>query len=293
MTPGMFITDLDGTLLRDDKRLADADISALEALGARGIPRIVATGRSWDSFREIMEKLGFMGPGRVLPVDYVIFSTGAGIMAFPQADLIRQSSLDGSDVDRIIRYFEEQGLDYMVHKAIPRTREFVFRSHGRSNPDFWSRIELYRHCASAMGPGKINGFGRATQVLAIVPKSEAPGVVTKALQALTGFSVIKATSPLDNQSVWIEVFPRCVSKSQTASWLGTRLGVDPANVVALGNDYNDLDLLDWAGRGFVVDNAPADLKSRFRSVSSNNRCGVAQVISEVWGALPVPCQACR
>ena len=95
MTPEMFITDLDGTLLRDDKRLADADISALEALGARGIPRIIATGRSWDSFREIMEKLGLMGPGRVLPVDYVIFSTGAGIMAFPQADLIQQSSLGG------------------------------------------------------------------------------------------------------------------------------------------------------------------------------------------------------
>ncbi|MCP4117347.1 MAG: HAD-IIB family hydrolase [Desulfobacteraceae bacterium] len=283
MIPGMFITDLDGTLLRDDKRLADSDISALEALGARGITRVVATGRSWDSFREIMEKLGFMGPGRVLPVDYVIFSTGAGIMAFPQADLIQQYALDPSEVDRITTYFEGQGLDYMVHKPIPRTREFVFRSHGRSNPDFWSRIELYRHCASVMEPGKINGFGRATQVLAIVPKNEAPGVVSRARQALTGLSVIKATSPLDNRSVWIEVFPRSVSKSQAASWLGKRLGADPANVVALGNDYNDLDLLDWAGYGFVVDNAPADLKSRFRTVCSNNRCGVARAIFEVWG----------
>lgn len=289
MIPGMFITDLDGTLLRDDKRLADSDISALGALGERGIVRVVATGRSWDSFREIMEKLGFMGPGRVLPVDYVIFSTGAGIMAFPQADLIQQYALGESDVERITSYFEGQGLDYMVHKPIPCTREFVFRSHGRFNPDFWARIKLYSHCASAMGPGKINGFGRATQVLAIVPKNEALGVVTKARQALPGFSVIKATSPLDHRSVWIEVFPRSVSKSQAASWLVTRLGADPASVVALGNDYNDLDLLDWAGRGFVVDNAPMDLKSRFRTVCSNNRCGVAQAISEVWGTLPLPC----
>ncbi|MBI9091576.1 MAG: HAD-IIB family hydrolase [Desulfobacterium sp.] len=285
MIPGMFITDLDGTLLRDDKQLADADISALGALGKRGITRVVATGRSWDSFKEIMEELGFMGPGRVLPVDYVIFSTGAGIMAFPQANLIRQYSLGQGDVDRITTYFEGQGLDYMVHKAIPRTREFVFRSHGRSNPDFWSRIELYRQCASAMGSGKINGFGRATQVLAIVPKNEALGVVTKARRLLPGFSVIKATSPLDHRSVWIEVFPRFVSKSQAASWLGTRLGVDPANVVALGNDYNDQDLLDWAGHGFVVDNAPTDLKSRFRTVCSNNRCGVARAIEAVWGTV--------
>jgi hypothetical protein len=44
----------------------------------------------------------------------------------------------------------------------------------------------------------------------------------------------------------------------------------------VGNDYNDLDLLEWAAHSFVVENAPDDMKNRFETVSSNNNGGVAE-----------------
>lgn len=75
-------------------------------------------------------------------------------------------------------------------------------------------------------------------------------------QALTGFSVILATSPLDHESAWVEVFPRGVCKSRSAQWLASRLGIEQKDVAAVGNDYNDQDLLEWAGQAFVVENAP-------------------------------------
>ena len=46
--------------------------------------------------------------------------------------------------------------------------------------------------------------------------------------------------------------------------------------MSVGNDYNDLDLLEWTSGSFVVDNAPADLKKRFVGVNSNNDGGVAE-----------------
>ena len=88
--------------------------------------------------------------------------------------------------------------------------------------------------------------------------------------------VIQTTSTLDGKSTWIEVFPITVSKSQTAAWLAEGLGIDKERIVSIGNDYNDLDLLEWTTRGYVVDNAPADLKSRFTGVASNNNGGVAE-----------------
>ena len=118
----------------------------------------------------------------------------------------------------------------------------------------------------------------ATQVLAVVPEQEASGIYEQVSRQLAGLSVVRATSPLDHQSLWIEVFPMGVSKSHGAAWLLHQLGMGPENVVAVGNDYNDLDLLQWAGKGFVVANAPVDLKSRFATVSSNNRSGVAAAI---------------
>ena len=92
--------------------------------------------------------------------------------------------------------------------------------------------------------------------------------------------MIHATSPLDYQSSWIEVFHKDVSKAKSASWLIKRLGFYRDNVISVGNDYNDQDLLAWSGKGFVVGNAPDSLKQVFRTVSSNNQCGVSQAVKE-------------
>jgi HAD superfamily hydrolase (TIGR01484 family) len=280
MNCSMFITDLDGTLLNDDGGISNEDLNALKALGKMGIVRVVATGRSWYSFHKALVGLALAGPDNFLPVDYVIFSTGAGIMAFPSMELVRDHSLSPHEVHCIVDHFEAERCDYMVHRPIPRTREFVFRSHGRDNPDFRSRIEIYSSWATPMDAGGINGFGRATQVLAIVPgQDDALGVFECTQKTLSGLSVVRATSPLDHESMWIEVFPGGVSKSHSTAWLAGQLGLRRDNVVAVGNDYNDLDLLLWAGSGFVVANAPPDLKSRFTAVASNNNSGVARVVS--------------
>lgn len=279
MTCAMFITDLDGTLLNDDKGISARNLAALAALGDMGIVRVVATGRSWFSFIQALENLDLSGPRDFFPIDYVIFSTGAGIMAYPSMELVCDHALSSEEVHRIAGCFDTRKLDYMIHRPIPHTRDFLFHSHGRDNPDFTSRVDLYKPWATPLGPKGINGFGRATQLLAVVPEQEAFGVFEQISSELAGLSVVRATSPLDHKSLWIEVFPRGVSKSHGAAWLVKRLGMGPENVVAVGNDYNDLDLLQWAGKGFVVANAPADLKSRFTMVQSNNRSGVAAAIN--------------
>ena len=98
---------------------------------------------------------------------------------------------------------------------------------------------------------------------------------------MTDFNVIQTTSPLDGKSTWIEIFPSTVSKSQTAAWLAKTLGIDENSVVAVGNDYNDLDLLHWSSSSYVVANAPADMKSHFACVATNNNGGVAEA-AERW-----------
>ena len=68
---GLFITDFDGTLLRSDRTFSDDDLEALHRLGRLNICRVIATGRSIFSFNTVV------GPD--LPLDFVIFSTGAGM----------------------------------------------------------------------------------------------------------------------------------------------------------------------------------------------------------------------
>ena len=90
--------------------------------------------------------------------------------------------------------------------------------------------------------------------------------------------MLRATSPLGGAATWIEVFPAAASKSRSSAWLAERLGLGAAEVLAVGNDYNDLDLLEWGGTSFVVGNAPEELLARFASVASNDAGGVADAV---------------
>ena len=269
---GLFVCDFDGTLLRSDRSFSDTDLNALIRLEELGIIRAVATGRSIYSINTV--------PISNLPVDFILFSSGAGISRHPDGRIIRKVSLEPHEVSLAIKTLQANNLDFMVHHPIPDNHIFSYVESTSDNPDFKRRIELYHQFAKPLETA-IDGFGDATQLLAILPPADNRPVIAMLENALPGFNIIQTTSPLDGQSTWIEIFPTTVSKSLTAEWLSTAYGLKADQALSVGNDYNDLDLLEWAGCSFVVDNAPHDLKSRFPVVASNNECGVAEAI-ERW-----------
>jgi len=272
---GIFVTDFDGTLLRDDKTIDPEDLHTLAGLRAGHTITAIATGRSQFSFHRALDDMGLSRAD--LPVDYLIFSTGAGIYSLNRQRTILSHALPKKDIREITAYFDKRGFDYMVHKAIPDTPRFLFKSHGKSNPDFDHRIQLYPSLGKPFERDS-DLFEFGTEVLSIVPGGMAMEEVEALQRDLREFSVIQATSPLDHQSAWIEVFHKAVSKSRSVAWLAKRLGVSREKVVSVGNDYNDLDLLEWSGAGFLVENGPEDMKSRFGVVGSNNACGMSQAV---------------
>lgn len=272
---GLFVTDLDGTLLRSDRTFSESDLASLRRLGDHGVVRVVATGRSIFSFNRVQAS--------VLPIDYVIFSTGAGVAEHPGGKILRSVSLESAEVCRVCAVLRALRLDFMVQRPIPDTHVFGYAALSPSNPDFETRIALYRQFAFPLD-GDISGFGPATQVVAIVPHDRAQHALAGVRQRLEGLTVIRTTSPLDGLSTWIEIFPASVSKSRTAEWLASRLGIPRGQTLSVGNDYNDLDLLEWAGTRFVTANAPADLQQRFPAVASNNHAGVSEAVHRWLGA---------
>jgi len=266
---GLFLTDFDGTLLRSDRTFNPMDLTALERLADLNIVRIVATGRSMHSFLTVGVKH--------LPVDFVIFSTGAGVAEWPSGRLIRKVSLKSQQVRHICAELHAAKLDLMVLRPIPQTHRFAFLSAGRPCPDFIRRLKLYRPYAERLNDSG-RSFGEATQVLVIIPAEAGPAALEKVRSALPEYSIIHTTSPLDGESTWIEIFPEGVSKSATAAWIAQQLKVLRRDTLSVGNDFNDLDLLDWAATSYVVANAPGRLLSRYSAVASNNDGGVAEAI---------------
>lgn len=266
---GLFVCDFDGTLLRSDRSFADEDLAALNRLGDLGIVRAIATGRSNYSINTVSISN--------LPVDFIIFSSGAGINRHPSGQIIRRTGLEAHQVNQAVRTLHTNKLDFMVHRPIPDNHAFSYFESTNDNADFKRRIEIYQQFAEPLDVDA-DGFHRATQLLAVVPPHDTRPWIQTLREALPDFNIIQTTSPLDGRSTWIEIFPATVSKSLAAAWLAEAFHLDINRVLSVGNDYNDLDLLGWAGSSFVVANAPPDLTDRFPTVASNDECGVAEAI---------------
>lgn len=265
----MMITDFDGTLFRSDRTVAERDLESLRRLGEEGVVRVIATGRNLHSFLNA-------APAD-LPVDFLVFSTGVGIARYPDpaANMLREASLSHEACLRIQEVFEGFGFDYMVHGVMPETHRFVYRRNTPENGDFDTRLSFYDGLHAPIdGPLA----GPASQFLAITPDARGGAICDEVSAALSDFTVIRTTSPFNGTSTWLEVFPKGICKSEAVSFLAERCGIDPSRTMAVGNDYNDEDLLHWSGKGFVVNNAPDDLKRHFQTVSDNNACGVSEAI---------------
>ena len=267
---GLFITDFDGTLMCSDGTLAQRDLDALESLARCGIKTAVATGRSLYSF--------INSPGVDLPVDYIIFTTGAGVVTQSGHELLHQVNIPSEIVAHTLEFLRNSALDFMLHHPVPENHKYVYRRAYPGNLDFESRIKRYSEFGQPLESIPRDGFGAASQFVAVVPHNKSHDALRELRSGLPGLSVIRATSPLDHKSTWIELLHPDVSKGKTAAWLASELNVDPIDTMAIGNDYNDMDLLEWAAHSFIVENAPADLKNRFQEVASNNDGGVAEAV---------------
>ncbi len=267
----MIVTDLDGTLLDNESRLSPTNRDVLHRLGDDGVVRVITTGRSLYSARLVIDN--------DFPIDYLSFSSGAGTVRWSSQELISTHNMSPEQAESAAKAFLTREMDFMIHHGVPDNHHFYYHRTGAQNPDFERRCARYGEFAvewNAQPPTH-----SLCQLLGVEPPS-VPSRYEEIAEELAELTVILTTSPLDHQSRWIEVFPPQVSKSQAAITLAQELDVPHDAIVAVGNDFNDRDLLTWAHRSFVVANAPAELLEKHAVVDSNCRDGFAQAAAELF-----------
>mgnify|MGYP003801489385 CR=1 FL=1 len=264
LPPAMVVTDLDGTLLDARRVCPEANREALEGLGRLGVCRVVATGRSLHAANHVLT------PG--FPIDYLVFSAGAGVVRMADRALLHRASLNAEGVRRAADALAALALDYVILDPVPDSHWFTGFPTPTPHPDYRRRRELY---AGFEHPGGCLPES-ACQFIAITAPRE--GLVEDLRGRLPAHTVVRTTSPLDHSSLWIELFPASVSKAAAARFVAAGLPQAPTRVLAVGNDFNDLDLLEWATDPVVVGNAPAELRARFRTVADHGGAGFAEAV---------------
>ncbi len=264
---GMVVTDFDGTIFSHGGSFHPEDLESLRRLGEAGYVRVIATGRSLESLYRAID--------RSFPVDYIVFSSGAGVYHLKGQELLRRTIFTSRETMRICRQLIEMKVDFMVHHPIPDNHYFHYYSHGGRNPDFIHRIELYREYAAEFDWTEVEQL-EATQFVVVMPPGR--GVYKRMEDEFADISIIWSTSPLDHRSRWIELFPEGAHKGTGVAWLAEELDIPAARVMVVGNDFNDLHMLEWAEHPFVVANAPEELRERFETVEGCNEGGFTMAV---------------
>ncbi|MFC2151247.1 HAD-IIB family hydrolase [Bacteroidota bacterium] len=263
----MVITDLDGTLLNNKREASLLDMKSLYWLGEQGIIRVIATGRNFFSLNKVLKNN--------FPIDYLIFSSGAGIFDWKNKELLHSEFLPDYEVQQISQILIDHEVDFMIHEMIPENHKFIFHRSANYNPDFERRINVYKDFAYELKLN-IEKYDHACQILAVFPNNI--DLFENIQQKFDDIKIIRTTSPLDGDSIWMEIFPKTVSKGHGVSWLCNELNIDPKNTISIGNDYNDIDMLEFTAKKFVVANAPDDLKMKFPVCNSNLESGFSSAL---------------
>ncbi len=265
------VTDLDGTLLDLDHNISKANLQALLTLGEQNVCRVAATGRSLYSLRKVIDAK--------TPFDYVIFTTGAGIMNWQTQQIIMSELISPPLVLSTFKKLLKLNEDFMFHAPIPENHRFI-AVQAKGLPDFNRRMGVYREYGFIWDGKSELPWQEGTQFLVIADEKD-EYLYPRLINLLDPLKVVRTTSPFDHHSLWLEVFSPEVSKGSAVQYLLDLLGLEWSKLMVVGNDYNDREMLDLTRHAYVTANAPSAIKSRHKVVADHNSDGFAEAV-ELW-----------
>ncbi len=268
----LVISDLDGTLIDHHHSFTETDLETFRELGRRGITRAIATGRNLFSLRNELPD--------DFPIDYLIFSTGVGILNWHTKELIFSDKMDAKVSNNIAEILVEQKVDFFIYEQAPQNHVGKYFTVNADNDDFFHRLLRYQEFSI---PFEIDNhdYCNVSQFLCILPNVlERFNHVREKVNDIPT-TIIRATSPLDKQSIWLEFYPSSVSKGKAVEWLCNYLNINQKHTFGIGNDYNDEDFLQFVEHAFVVENAPEELKKQFQITEISENSGFSKAVEKI------------
>lgn len=267
----LLVTDIDGTLLKDNGTIGTHTKQLLEKVYSMGIHIAIATGRSQAALPEIIYKMPCF--------EYVITGNGTSIYYIPERKLIYDCKMPAVLAAKIIDVFIESGFQMEV---VIEGRAYVSDEY-YNNPLILNIPQnMVKYVQSTRFPTP--DIYKLTQehiddieslVLVIDDINEKRIIRNRVEQ----FENIYVTTSVDH---YIECNHIEARKGRTMEKLGRMLGVSIDEIIAFGDSENDLDMIECAGIGVAMGNASEDVKKKANIITSdNNSEGIAAILEQM------------
>ncbi|MBP1154796.1 MULTISPECIES: Cof-type HAD-IIB family hydrolase [unclassified Paenibacillus] len=256
--------DVDGTLLNDDYELTERTVSTLRQVHEAGGRIVLCTGRAPASSVPIMEQLGFEG--------VLIAHNGAATVETPGSRLLHEFAFPIQDIAELVQYCRAEEVHFDMNTSWDMYVEKVGEAEAAMYEKYMAAPEQVEDVlAMSVSIVKFTMFG----------SEEAMDRVEQNLGSLHLPPTLHA---IRSGVHFIDVMLNSVSKGRALSELSEMWGIEASSILAMGNYFNDIDMLRFAGLGIAMDNSPEEVKLAADTVTlSNNEEGVAEALMRyVW-----------
>lgn len=251
----MVVCDLDGTLLRSDKSISPRTLEAIESIEGIGIEFAIATARApRTAFKMLSQKSDKV---------YMICYNGAEI--YKNGKLIYRKYIEAEDVRHIIEWMNEKYLGTNISLEI---ENILYANFNVNCMKGWDAV--YTH----------------VDFKTFIHKPAAKVLLD--LSQINDISPIKNMLPdncvmvVTDKGILGQIMHKDVSKISGVRYITELCKHDINEVVAFGDDYNDIDIITECGIGVAMGNAEEDLKKIANMVTAtNDEDGVALVLEEI------------
>ncbi|HXA78860.1 MAG TPA: Cof-type HAD-IIB family hydrolase [Candidatus Acidoferrales bacterium] len=264
--------DLDGTLLDGQSLLSVENARAIAEATARGIEIVIVTGRRYDSARAIADELAC--DAHLIVSNGALIKSAAGETHFRQLlpAATARKVLDGTAEFRSCAgvIFDRPFAKQIVFERVDWDGPFV-GGYLRRHREHVAEITPLTACLDEDDPVEILFLDNCERINCAKKALEALPIVREFTLALTEY-------PHRNLSM-LDVLALGVNKGVALAELARRLGIPRENVMAIGDNWNDREMLEYAGLPVVMGNCVPALKAFGWSVTlSNEQAGVAKAI---------------
>lgn len=258
----LLAVDLDGTLLTSARDPHPESAAALRRAQAAGVVVVLASGRCTASVRAIAREIGLAGP--------VVGCNGAHVVGADDSELLHLH-LTADVRDAVLDYVGNGGPHLNVY-----CRDEVY--YADEGP--WEAI--YRTRVQNVNPQRVE----ATFLRGVLPTKmllmDDPARIPLHRRALLDRLLGSEFSTTVSEPEYLEFLPASANKGLGLQVVAHQLGMDRAEVAAIGDYANDLEMLRWVGTPGAVANASEPvLEAATLVVRSNDEGGVADFVDRI------------
>lgn len=266
--------DLDGTLFDNEKKISPANMAALGRAAAAGIFAVPVTGRPLNSLpAEFKEKCSS---------EYAVTTNGAAVYNLKSGECVYRDCMSAEKAITLLNtvdkyntatccfshgagYMDEERLKIIPHMNIPETTKDYFRTDMIFVKNLNEYIEKNLDCVEKLA----------------VNFDMKDGVRVGGEEALLELSKTVGITVVSGEKHNYEITCEGTTKATGLIKLGEILGIKMEDIMAFGDDCNDLDMIKRVGFGVAMENAMPEVKAAAKYVTkSNENDGVAYAVNK-------------